>query len=280
MAIFLTGASGFLGGHFLAKCIQSNLNVTAIFRDVQKCKEAVAPSINFLNGDLSGDYVESLKDCDMLVHMAAAGVTNNQDNWQICTKTNIADSLSLFDQCISCGIKKYLIVGSCFEYGYANQNDLYSTSPLHPFNAYSATKAAYSLMVSAKAYDYDLSVVIVRPFHLYGIGESSNRFWPQLVNCALNNKSFAMTKGEQVRDFIPVEIAAEKLVNLANNFQTNNLSVTIYNLGTGMPKSLYEFAVQEWIKHNNNDPPKIIRGALKYRKNEVMYYAPHISSLL
>ena len=280
MSIFLTGASGFLGRHFLAKSIQSNLSVTAIFRATKESAKTLDSSIRFLDGDLTGNYAESLRDCDILVHMAAAGVTENQENWPICTKTNINDSLALFDQCVSCGIKKYLIIGSCFEYGYSNQNNLRSDSPLQPFNAYSATKAAYSLLATAKAYDHDLSVIIVRPFHLYGCGESPKRFWPQLVNCARSNEPFPMTYGDQVRDFTPVEIAAEKLVNLASSFECNNSRVQIYNIGTGNPKTLYDFAVEEWIKHNNSAPPNIIRGALKYRNNEVMSFVPHVSSLL
>ena len=52
----------------------------------------------------------------------------------------------------------------------------------------------------------------MRLFQVFGEGESENRLWPSLKKAAISGENVDMTKGEQLRDFIPVEDVANQLI--------------------------------------------------------------------
>ena len=54
------------------------------------------------------------------------------------------------------------------------------------------------------AEEHQLSLEILRVFHVSGEGESQNRFWPSLRRAALAGEDFQMRAGEQIRDFLNV----------------------------------------------------------------------------
>ena len=83
-----------------------------------------------------------------------------------------------------------------------------------------------------------------------------------------------MSKGEQIRDFTPVEEVSKKLFNLVMNLPELPSGGTIKNIGTGKPMSLLEFANEQWVKRKSKG--KLIPGALPYRKQEIMRYVPLI----
>ena len=98
------------------------------------------------------------------------------------------------------------------------------------------------------------------------------RFWPRLLKASFNNEDFPMTKGEQIRDFIPVEDASKKLFNIAKSLSELKSGGVVKNIGTGVPLSLLDFATKEWDKRNSKG--KLIPGAIPYREKEIMRYVP------
>jgi nucleoside-diphosphate-sugar epimerase len=72
-SIFLTGASGFLGGRLLARLVADGSG-----RVVCLCRKAAADSlsanVDCVRGDLVDreSYAAALTDCDTVVHLAAA----------------------------------------------------------------------------------------------------------------------------------------------------------------------------------------------------------------
>ena len=90
----------------------------------------------------------------------------------------------------------------------------------------------------------------MRPFHIFGEGESDYRFWPSLKNAALSGQDFPMTLGEQIRDFTPVEYAADIFIRYVENSKIIQGKPIISNLGTGKPQSLKSFAETQWKKFN------------------------------
>ena len=123
------------------------------------------------------------------------------------------DSIRLWQQAVVAGIKHFLIVGSCFECGRSGirYDAIPVTAPLEPTTAYGASEAAASMAALALAVEHQLRFVFARPFHVYGEGEAPGRFWPSLVAAAKAGEDLPMTRSEQIRDFQPVEQAANQL---------------------------------------------------------------------
>ena len=82
--------------------------------------------------------------------------------------------------------------------------------------------------------DIDFNLAWARLFYINGKGQSPNSIIPQL-DAAIDrgDKKFNMSKGEQLRDYLPVEKVAEQLIFLL----VNKLNGT-YNVSSGTPISI------------------------------------------
>jgi nucleoside-diphosphate-sugar epimerase len=276
MKIFVTGGTGFLGSHLIRQALAEGHDVVALRRTGSQPRISLNREPKWLDGELSDNWGEALTGCEAFLHLAAYGVASGSNDWERCFQANVLDSIRLWQQAVIAGIKHFLIVGSCFEYGRSGMryDAIPVTAPLEPTTAYGASKAAASMAALALAVEQQLRLVIARPFHIYGEGEAPERFWPSLVAAAKAGKDLPMTSGEQIRDFQPVEQAANQLLSFLFNSTLHPGDPLIFNLGTGKPISLYTFAEQEWNRHKASGT--ILPGSLPHRASEVMRYVPEI----
>lgn len=278
MNLFVTGATGFVGGHFVEAALNRGHHVIALKRPGRETRINLDQEPQWCTGDLRDDLSPLLVECDGVVHLAAAGVSANKDDWDYCFDVNLSQSLAFWRQAVGCGIKNFLICGSCFEYGLACKNHSFipHDSELLPTDAYSASKAAASMAATGLACSFDLKLVIARLFHVYGEGEDATRFWPSLVQAATAGKDFPMTSGEQVRDFIYVKDAVLKLLDIVSEFEFLKENVSIQNVGSGFPRTLLSFAQEQWSALNAQG--SLLPGRLSYRENEPMRCVPSVIS--
>lgn len=275
MKIAVTGASGFIGSHFISLALSDNHYINALRRSSSSLPRIhLRRHPNWINSDLDNIQIDDLLACDVLVHFAAHTANVPYDNLQNCLKWNVKSALDLLEKARIAGIKNYIIAGSCFEYGKSGENyKLIPTSaPLEPTNPYAASKAAASVVLSSWAREYNLNLEILRIFQVYGEGESLTRFWPSLRQAALAGEDFNMTLGEQIRDFQHVEQVARTFLSRATRIIDRSPSVDIFNLSSENPMSLADFASSQWSELNATGDLKL--GAIQYRQGEVMQYIP------
>lgn len=67
-------------------------------------------------------------------------------------------------------------------------------------------------------------------FHVYGEREAETRFWPSLRRAALAGEDFPMTKGEQIRDFMPVETLARTFLDRVSMTGPSASLVQVFHL--------------------------------------------------
>ena len=189
------------------------------------------------------------------------------------------NSLQLWHRAEAAGIRRFLIVGSCFEYGRSGEHydAIPVTAVLEPTTAYGASKAASSMAAIALAVEKRLQLILARPFHVYGEGQAFKSFWPSLVTAACSGQDFPMTRGEQIRDFQPVDQTAFQLLAWLQFPDLRPGQPKLVNLGTGKPRTLLNFAQQEWLRLKATGA--LQPGYLGYRENEVMRYVPEVDSL-
>jgi nucleoside-diphosphate-sugar epimerase len=217
-----------------------------------------------------------LEGCEAFVHLAAHGVSMQALQWPDCFRWNVEASLSLLLDACRLGVRRFIICGSCSEYGRAAERyaSVPADAPLLPTEPYGASKAALSMAALGLSQDRNVELIILRPFHVYGEGEAPARFWPSLRAAARAGTDFPMTGGEQVRDLTPVELVARGFADALIRSDLTAGQPLIENLGTGLPSSLKDFAAQWWRKWQA--PGKLILGAVPYRRNEVMRYVPEV----
>ncbi len=277
MRIFLTGGTGFIGGHVLRQAIAAGHEVLALRRPGSEPRIALEPQPHWLDGALSDDWRIPLGSCDALMHLAANGVSGGSNDWERCFQANVIEALNLWQQAVSAGLRRFLIVGSCFEYGRSGERfeAIPVWAPLEPTNAYGASKAAASMAALALAVEQQLQLVVARPFHVYGLGEVAGRFWPSLVAAAIRGQDLPMTTGAQVRDFQAVDQTANQLLTWLQHSQLQPGLPRVVNLGSGKPRSLLEFAQHEWRRLSAAGALR--PGAIPYRTHEVLRYVPEVT---
>ena len=271
MKIFLTGGTGFIGSHFLKQALSAGHEVTALRRKGSKPRIPIALQPTWLEEpfeELSSDH---LKGFDVVVHLAAHSANVPYDSLEKCIHWNVTVPLRMAVQACRAGVHRFIVAGSCFEYGLAGEKYEWipPDAPLEPTLSYPTSKAAASVAWSGFSREYGTSVSILRIFQVYGEGEAAGRLWPSIIAAAKSGADYPMTQGEQVRDFILVEDVAQ---NFVRELGLQPAGLSVRNVGTGKPQTVAEFARAVWAQQGASG--KLIIGALPYRANEVMRFVP------
>jgi nucleoside-diphosphate-sugar epimerase len=276
MKIFITGSNGFIGSHVVKLALDSGHEVVGLRRSTKTPAVKLLKQPKWVEGSLEDDLRPMLKGCDAVIHLAAYGVNPAYNSWQEAFRWNVDATINILEQAKSVGVRRFVLAGSCSEYGKAAERYQFipCDAPLEPVGPYAASKAAATLAATAFARENDIELAVLRLFHIYGEGESEERFWPSLKKAALAGDDFSMTFGAQIRDFTPVALAAERLLYSAIEQDVVKGRPEIQNLGQGRPMSLAAFAEAQWKKFSATG--KLKKGALPYRDNEVMRYVPQV----
>lgn len=277
MNIFVTGSTGFIGSHFLKQALAAGHQIFALRRPGSRTRILLPKEPNWLEGNLDDDWSPELSQCTSLIHLAAAGVNPQTTDWDDLLEVNVRQSSSMWRLAAKVGVKRFVICGSCFEYGKSGEHYKFipADAALKPTTAYGASKAAATMTALALAVEKQLELIVLRPFHVFGEGEDMSRFWPSLRKAALSGEDFPMTPGGQIRDFIPAEAVAENFSAAILRTDLQAGEPKIENVGSGSPQTLRAFA-EFWWKHWNAKG-KLKFGAVQYRTNEVMRYVPQIT---
>jgi dTDP-6-deoxy-L-talose 4-dehydrogenase (NAD+) len=280
MKIFLTGGTGFIGSNFINQAHLKGHTIVALRRPGSVTRVPLGLQPTWVEGALDGNFDKYFKDIDVFLHLAAHSANYPYDNLENCLYWNLTAPLKLIKQAAEQGVKRFIIGGSCFEYGVsANKFDeLKSDSPLEPNNNYAISKAASSIVFLGIAQDLQIQIKILRIFQVYGDGEQESRLWPSLKKAARKGSDFHMTKGEQIRDFIPVERVAQILSDALTKFANCVHGCEVTHVATGIPQKTIDFVNYWWIKFGATG--KIVAGTVPYRDGEMMRIVSSSDSIL
>lgn len=277
MRIFVTGGTGFIGSHFLNLAFKEGHELVALRRSGSRPAIPVAEGVHWLTGSLGRFPRKELEGCEGLVHLAAAGVQQpTTAEWEKCLRHNVNEFHALMHAAIASRIRTFVVCGSCSEYGAVG--DRYEQIPadaaLEPVGAYAASKAAATMVALGLAKEKKLQLSVLRPFHVFGEGESHQRLWPSLREAARKGADFEMTAGEQVRDFVPVEEVVRAILRHTTTSAPLPGCPVIKNIGSGQPRTIRSFAERWWRQWGAKGD--LLLGTKPYRINEVMRYVPKI----
>ncbi len=275
--LLVTGATGFIGRTFLRVCQDRRWPVVAITRRPPSAGDATLPGVTWVVAELDQAPPPVLASCRAVVHLAAAGVTGAEDDWDLCFEVNVMRSMTLWRSAIQAGIQRFIVCGSSFEYGRAAERyeRIPPDAPLEPVTAYGAAKAAATALAQGLAARHALQLTLVRPFQVYGPGEFPTRFWPSLQAAALAGRDFPMTLGHQVRDFVPVAFVAEAIANEVAAVPPPPGQPVVHHIGTGHGRTVRAFAESEWRRLGARG--RLLPGTIPMRPREVLRYVPELT---
>jgi dTDP-6-deoxy-L-talose 4-dehydrogenase (NAD+) len=217
--VLLTGSTGFVGRQILKVLQEKGHQVRLIIRDDSQLRIANMKGIEHIVHtpniftESSSWWEGVCAGVDIVIHCAwyaEPGQYLQSDKNLEC----LVGTLSLAKAAANVEVKRFVGIGTCFEYEMSNK-PLSVYSPLSPLSPYAAAKAATYLMLSQYFFQKSLSFVWCRLFYLFGEGEDPRRFIPYLHKKLSSGEVAELTSGNQIRDFINVSVAAEKIVETA-----------------------------------------------------------------
>ena len=273
--IFVTGATGFIGSHFVNHALAAGHDVVAIRRSAESMPRiAFARDPAWLTKSMEQVAESDFARIDVVVHLAAAGNSPRTATWDELVQWNVAAPANLFLIASDAGVKRFVVAGTCLEYGRAGERYEFipPDAPLEPTGGYAASKAAASVLFRAIAAEQKLQLSYLRLFSVYGPGQHEGNLWPMIRRAALAGEDLPLTPGEQVRDFIAVEQVVDQLLAAALDENVKPGVPLVRNVGTGRPQTVRQFAEHWWRESRASG--KLLFGKLPYRDDEVMRYVP------
>src|SRR5881296_1563487 len=182
MGILVTGGAGFIGSHLVEKLLAAGHEVVILddFNDFYdpRIKRAniagFAKNVSVCRVDLrDGSAVRNLfhrEKVDAIAHLAArAGVRPSIQLPQLYYDTNVIGTLHLLEAARVIGAERFIFASSSSVYGASKtvpfSEDQHLTQTLSP---YGATKVAGEFLCSTYSYLYNMRVVALRYFTVYG----------------------------------------------------------------------------------------------------------------
>lgn len=277
MKIFLTGGTGFIGSYFLALALKKGHEVIALRRSESSgTAMSLSQEPTWLTCGFEDLELEHFEGVDVLVHLAAQGVSPKPADWESCFDFNVIATLRIAKLAHEAGVARFVSSGTYAEYGLSGSRyeRIPNNAPLEPVEPYAASKAAAGLALASFTRNMKWQSFYGRIFSAFGEGQFEKNFWPQLKSVAESGEDFPMTEGAQIRDFIPVEEVARIFLTAAVERDLESGVPVIENVASGMPVTLKDFASEWWTRWGATGDLKL--GAVPYRTNEVMTYIPEV----
>src|SRR5438552_1919681 len=139
MRIFVTGASGFVGSHVIQTALAAGHELVALRRSensLTRIPLTVEPP--WLTKSMRDVDAADLAGCDVVLHLAAHTANHPYDTLENCLDWNLIVPLGLFRAAWRAGINRFVVAGTCFEYGRAGERYEFipPEAPLEPTLSY------------------------------------------------------------------------------------------------------------------------------------------------
>jgi dTDP-6-deoxy-L-talose 4-dehydrogenase (NAD+) len=134
-------------------------------------------------------------------------------------------------------VRRFVGIGTCFEYDLGSSAPLSVDAPLKPLTPYAAAKAAAYLTLSQWLPLAPVAFCWCRLFYLFGEGEDSRRLVPYLREKLAAGEPALLTSGDKVRDFLDVREAGRLIVRHALGDDVGPI-----NICSGIPVTVRQLA--------------------------------------
>ncbi|MFZ0544233.1 MAG: NAD(P)-dependent oxidoreductase [Candidatus Promineifilaceae bacterium] len=265
MHILITGATGFIGRHFVYHLLQQQIKVTILVRELYSGEKPLPEPLNSLRPQFNAVYAD-LRNYRLtaravqeaaathVVHLAAAGVTAPFIPVETTLRHNLNATINL--------------LRACFE----NKNGRSTPEQIivartpgerTAMNVYAAGKAAAWQFCRMYARTAGWPIHGGMIFQAYGPDQNETNLVPAAIRAAQANQDFPMTTGTQKRDWIYLD---DIVTGLKAALGKRLSPGTSFELGTGCTTSVAEVVQSIYRLAGSSGRPQI--GVLPSRPGE------------
>jgi dTDP-6-deoxy-L-talose 4-dehydrogenase (NAD+) len=241
--IFITGANGFIGKNLLNYLSKKKFNVFYLSR----CQLFKKKNLVWVKGTLTSNLVKYIKNCDLLIHCAASGVLKHRKQKKNkIFNTNFYYSYNFLNKCYEKNLRKWIIFGSCSEYGLGNNKALSANkTKLAPIDFYGKSKVKLFKKIKKNKKFKKCQILYLRPFHIYGENESEKRLYGSFIKAIKKNKPFKIYNKNEIRNFTNINILNTKIYKSFNFFYKKKNFFIIKHISSGIKKNIKDFIIEK-----------------------------------
>ncbi len=235
--VLLTGVTGFVGPYLVKELLERKARIRVLIMDTARNLTGLQDTITTVSGNITypGSLQNIMKDVDMVFHLAAVSNVNYAIAHPRETfETNATGTLNLLEEARKNEVEKFVYISSSHVYGVPQYLPMDEKHPIHPHEPYAASKAAAEMLVNIYGINYGLKTTIIRPFNMYGPGQSEDFIIPSIISQALKKDMIELGNLSPTRDLLFITDAIKGMFTIAEHGDG------IYNLGSGNETSMKE----------------------------------------
>ena len=272
--IIIIGGTGFIGFHLAKFLLKKNFEVISVSRNKPK-KIRFLKKVKYIKANIifKKKLLNSLKN-----HLDSKFIINcggEVEHKQI-KKTFLSHykgSENIANIFLNSSLKKFIQIGSSLEYG-SLKSPQSEKVVCKPESSYSRAKYLASKSLLDFYRNFNLPLVLIRPYQLYGPAQDVNRFIPFVIKACLKNKYFPCSEGKQHRDFLYIDDFVNFIFKV---ILKDNIKGEIFNIGYGHPIKINEI-IYKITKIIRKGRPEF--GKIKLRTEENLITYPNIKKAI
>ena len=304
MQILVSGGAGFIGSNMCDALLALHHKVICLDNFLTGKKSNLSEALNHPNFSLiEGDIRDmqtcelAVKDCDLVLHLAALGSVPRSINDPITTNDiNIKGFLNMLTATKNAGIKRFVFASSSSTYGDSATLPKIEHQIGRPLSPYAVTKYVGELYADVFAKNYGIEYIGLRYFNVFGRRQDPQGAYaaviPKFISQLLNHEAPVINgDGSFSRDFTYIDNVVE--INIQALLTQNNSAINqIYNVAYGEATSLNSLftmlrdemeLLDQGVKTIEPIYEKIRVGDIPHslasieKAKQLLHYAPEIS---
>jgi dTDP-4-amino-4,6-dideoxygalactose transaminase/nucleoside-diphosphate-sugar epimerase len=245
--LLVVGGTGFIGQHLCREAARRGYEVTSLsLSDFSwSAEEHVSHVVgNILDRDslkqiLQDRLYEYVVNCGGYVDHA-----DYFDHGQEIYNQHFTGVMNLVEAVNRTVLKRFVQIGSSDEYGMTPGPNSEADTLGIPISPYGAAKLAASQFLQMVSERNAFPALVIRPFLVYGPGQSKERFLPMLISGLLRGETIELSSGRQLRDFCHV---SDFVHGVLRALETPGINGRVINLASGSPVSI-RFVAEQVLK--------------------------------
>jgi len=240
--VFVTGATGLLGGWLVRQLVDAGADVVCLVRDWVPRSEFISSGlvdhVRLARGDVRDqetlERVLGEYEIATVMHLAAQTIVGVANRNPVSTlETNIRGTWALLEACRrSPAVREIVIASSDKAYGDQVELPYKEDAPMLGRHPYDVSKSCADLLAQMYAKSYGLPVCVTRCGNFYGGGDLNwNRLVPGTIRSVLRDeRPIIRSDGKFTRDYIYVQDGARAYTLLAERLgERRDLAGEVFN---------------------------------------------------